>query len=400
MKKLIFLSLAFMVLANSIFAKSFFDERYVELRVEAPFGFSNNTFSATDIFKKDLVIDLKKIADTIPEKGLDFALYANPNVQLNFRFGDVFVGFEDGTDIYGKLNISKDLFKFIGYGNEIGETLDISCDAIFDAFAYSQFSFGLKTGKIKFRVTPGVFIPIASATSGDSKFSYVNSEDGTISLNLSSKFDVYTIIDFSEMEKYSSFNYEDYIRYAGVDLGGIIGYQVFSPLLIYADFRIPIVPGILPMHASMSNEFTMNMKIMNFDNMDEPDSQLMQFKYDTSSSYKINRPLKFMGYMDFAPLGNFLDIKAGAGLGVRHPFVSDSYVYPQYYVGFMFNLFNVLKLGVSSDYIDQIFKQQLTSVLNLRIIEIDAGISMQSTSFLKSFSKCGVGAYLAFSIGF
>ena len=60
MKKLIILSLAFLALANSIFAKNFFDERYVELRVEAPFGISNNTFSANDIFKKDLVIDLKK----------------------------------------------------------------------------------------------------------------------------------------------------------------------------------------------------------------------------------------------------------------------------------------------------------------------------------------------------
>lgn len=400
MKKLIILSLAFLALANSIFAKNFFDERYVELRVEAPFGISNNTFSANDIFKKDLVIDLKKIADSIPDNGLDIAVYANPNAQLNFRFGNVFVGFEDGNDIYGKLNISKDLFNFIGYGNEIGEKLNISFDAIFDAFAYSQFTFGLKNQKIRFKVTPGLFIPIASATSGDSNFTYVNSENGTISLNLSSKLDVYSLIDFSDSNSNISFNYEDYIKYAGIDLGGSIGYQVFSPLLIYADFRIPIIPGVLPVHASLSNDFSMSMKIMNFDDMDEPDSELMKFDYDANSSYKINRPLKFMGYMDFTPLGNFLDIKAGAGLGVRHPFVSDSFVYPQYYIGFMFNLFNVFKIGVSSDYTDQIFKQQLTSILNLRIIQIDAGVSMQSTSFLKSFSKCGVGAYLAFSLGF
>lgn len=401
MKKLLILSLAFVTLTTSIFAKDFFDERYVELKTTAQFGLSNNMLSANDIFKKDLVIDLRKLADGIPNGGVDLSFNANPNEQLNFRFGKIFIGFEAGTDVYGKLNISKDLFNFIAYGNEIGDEIDISFDAILDAFAYSQFSFGLKNRKIRFTVTPGVFIPIASVTNGDTKFTFVNTEDGNIAINLSSKLDVYTITDFSEIEdQMRKFKFEDYVKYGGIDLSGSLGYQVFKPLLIYADFRIPIMPGTLPRHASLTNEFSMNMKIMDFDNMSEPNSNFMQWDYDENASYKINRPLKFMGYMDFTPLGDFLDLKAGAGFGIRHPFVAEAYGYPQYYVGLTFNVFNVFKIGVSSDYTDQVFREQIGAVLNLRVLEIDAGFSTQSTSFLKSFTGYGLGAYLSVSLGF
>ena len=401
MKKFLVLSLVFISLSSSIFAKKFFDERYVEFRLDLPAGFSNNVISVNDVLKKDVVIDLKKIADGLPSSGADLALTSNPNFQLNLRFGKLFFGLEAGCDIYGKGNLSKDIFDFIAYGNEVGEDLDIDVDVVFDAFAYSEVSLGIKTRKILFTVTPGIFLPLATVGSGNTSLVFQNSEDGDISIDFTSLLDVYSAVDFTELNnKNLNFDYTDLLQNAGFDISGSLGFQIFKPLLVYADFRVPIMAGSLPMHATLTNEFSMSMNLLDFDSFSDPDSTLMQWDYDNNSKYKINRPLKFMGYLDFTPLGNFLDLKVGGGFGIRHPMSESSYMYPQYYAGLTLNFFNIFKVGVSSDYTDQIFKEQIGTVFNLRLFEIDAGLSMQSTSFIKSFTGCGAGFYITVAFGF
>lgn len=401
MKKFIVLFTAFIAFATSLSAKKFFDERYVEFRLDVPFGVSNNAISVTDVLQKEVVIDLKKIADGIPDGGMDVALFANPNFQWNLRFGKLFLGLEAGADVYGKLNLSKDIFDFIAYGNEIDEELDVKVEPVFDAFAYSELSVGLRGKKIQVTVTPGIFVPLASVCGGNTNFTFENTADGDININLLSKLNVYSAVDFSDLNNIASnLDYTQILYNAGFDVSGHVGLQLFKPLLIYADFRIPVMKGTLPMHATLTNEYSMSMNLMNFGDMESPESNLMQWEYDDNAEFKINRPLKFMGYLDFTPLGKFLDITVGAGFGTRHPFSEYSYSYPQYYAGITLNLFNVFKIGVSSDYTDEIFKEQIGTVFNLRLFEIDAGVSMQSTSFIKSFSGCGAGGYVTFAFGF
>ena len=83
MKKFYSFVLAISMLAASAFAYNWFDKRYFELAIETPFGLSNNTVQMSDVLKKDLVIDLRQLADRVPDNGFDTSFYTNPTFSLN-----------------------------------------------------------------------------------------------------------------------------------------------------------------------------------------------------------------------------------------------------------------------------------------------------------------------------
>ena len=85
MKKILGLILTSLLFINSIFAFNFFTDRFLEVRVDVPFGMSNNVFAVGDYMKKDLVIDLPAIADSIPETGWSTIIRTNPEVGLKLN---------------------------------------------------------------------------------------------------------------------------------------------------------------------------------------------------------------------------------------------------------------------------------------------------------------------------
>ncbi|MBQ5472653.1 MAG: hypothetical protein IIT58_11730, partial [Treponema sp.] len=114
----------------------------------------------------------------------------------------------------------------------------------------------------------------------------------------------------------------------------------------------------------------------------------------------IHRPLKFNVYLDKNLLGSLFNARAGAGFGIRRPFCDAAVFYPEYYLGFGINLIDMIKVGVSTQYKDQLFIHQLGTTFNIRLIQLDLGISSQSSSFKKSLSVGGVGAYAYLTVGF
>jgi hypothetical protein len=59
-----------------------------------------------------------------------------------------------------------------------------------------------------------------------------------------------------------------------------------------------------------------------------------------------------------------------------------------------------LNFELSHSYIDQLFRNEFAVAVNIRLVEVDAGISLQSASFAKSFTGAGLGAFVTVSIGF
>ena len=57
-------------------------------------------------------------------------------------------------------------------------------------------------------------------------------------------------------------------------------------------------------------------------------------------------------------------------------------------------------MGLSTEYRDQLFIHQIGATLNVRVLQLDVGISSQSASFKKSFEVSGVGAYAYITMGF
>ena len=92
--------------------------------------------------------------------------------------------------------------------------------------------------------------------------------------------------------------------------------------------------------------------------------------------------------------------RAGGGFGIRHPFSSDAQFYPEYYAGLTLSLIDLFKIGVSTQYKDQVFIHQLGTTLSIRFVQVDVGVSTQSANFKKSFEVAGVGAYAYVTVGF
>ena len=88
--------------------------------------FSNNYFNANDFLVKDLVIDLRKMAKDMPKEGFKLNMNMTPDFFLNLNLKNgVHVGLNFGVESYGNFTISKDLFDFLGYGNDLNEKITL-----------------------------------------------------------------------------------------------------------------------------------------------------------------------------------------------------------------------------------------------------------------------------------
>ncbi len=363
--------------------------------MSAPVNFSNNAIPLKDLLKKEIVIDLKKIATGMPQEGLTLNTSAYPLYGMHLNIGNVFIGASAGLDAYGQLGISKDIFDFIGNGNRIGETINVELNDYIDVFVHSDFDFGLKLNKYGIHIAPSLFLPIISATGDTARASFVNDEDGNIVVSANADFKVHSIIDINNMDSMSQLNVSDGL---GFDLGFQYEYFLSKRATLGFDARIPIVPGKLAYETGVGFSMNYNMNIFDMENATNSSDII---NGDTVRKlYYVNRPMKLTGYVDYKLMGSLLSTKLGGGLGVYHPFVDNTKFYPEYYIGATLNIFYILKLGLSTEYTDRVFKHQTSFTFNTRILQLDVGTSLQSTSFTKSFTGSGYGAFVMFTVGF
>ncbi len=393
MKKLFSILVLSVLCLSAAFANNFFEKRYFEMQMNVPVNVSNNAIKLEDVLKSEVVIDLRDIATKMPKEGLVVNASAYPEFAMNIRAGNVFVGMTTGLDVYERLGISKDLFDFLGKGNQVGESIDVALNNSADVFFHYDLEVGVKVKKTDIHIRPAIFVPIVSMADEAGKVTFVNDSEGNIAANLHADFNIYSI-DFDNPENIAN----DLSKSIGFDIGGSYT-KSFNPRAdLIIDFRIPVVPGKLNYLTKFSMDMDYSMKIMDLGeatNSLSNDSTTERIK-----PYKVNRPLKLNGYIDYKLYGKLLSVRAGGGLGVYHPFGDGWSIYPEYFVGTVFNLADLLKFNVSTEYTDRIFKNQLGATINLRIVQVDAGASLQAADFAKSFTGTGYGAYAIVSVGF
>ena len=197
MKKLISSIIITLALSSAVFA---FGDRYVELRTDVDFGFSNNYWGASDFLKEDIEIDLKKISEEMPEKGWMFDGNFNFAQNLNLNFRKVEVKFREEIDFNSNLNIGKGLFDFMGKGYEVGQTLDITAGGRADIFAVTSLEIGINTKKFGIHITPAAFIPVAHFAMENTKMSITNTEDSEIQIDCIGNASLHTLFDFNNIE--------------------------------------------------------------------------------------------------------------------------------------------------------------------------------------------------------
>lgn len=415
-KKLSCLIILLLGIISAAFSKNFFSERYFEMQYSIPFDISNNVFSLNDILKEEVTIDLKEIANSVPKDGLNLVVKAKPQVGFNLNIAAVNIGMHYGLDIYEKMGISKDLFDFLGKGNEVGEEITVALKNNTDVFFVGDLNVGIKAKRFSISVNPSIFIPVFSVSDSAVTASFLNNNKGDIIVNLKSDISAYSNINFSSLsgenpQKLAEDIVDDFFSGMGFDLAGAVALPFGKNTVISADLRVPIVPGSYKYRTPISFEKGFEMNISNMVNNSEDSSLIKEtgdselnfdnMKSETLTNKKyINRPLKIHAYANYTPFLNLVEFCAGGGLGVYHPFLEDAFVYPEYYFSAGLNLFNFVKAKLSTEYTDQIFKHQVAANVNLRLVEVECGISLQSTNFIKSMEITGLGGYVIVSLGF
>lgn len=380
------------------YSKNFLSERFFEIQFGVPVDFSNNAISLDDIFKKELTLDLAKIANEMPSEGLNLIVDTKPYVAINLNIAFIHLGMSAGVDVYEKMGISKDFFDFLGKGNEVGETLTFDFNNYTDLFAFCEADVGIDFSNFSIHVTPSLFVPIFSSSGSVAKVTFLNDEEGNINLNMNTNFGVYSNFDMYDENILSDL----FSNGNGFDVGVSASLPFGRKLVFSGKARIPIVPGSYQYKYSSYYEATTTMNLLDSSlNSSETNGNIKDFSKEVlEEKIYINRPMKFNLYADYLLVGNVLKLRAGGGMGVFRPFLTDSFTYPEYYFSAGINLFDFIKASISTEYTSQIFKHQIALGINVRLIELDCGVSLQSTDFMKSFSNNGFGAYAIVSIGF
>ncbi len=394
MKKLLVILSILISLSSGLFAFDFFEDRIFEVQLGTDLGLSNNSTALDDWLKKDLVIDLRAIADNVPDSGLNFTTFLNPYFHTQLKISNFSIAVNGGVDLYASLTMGDDLFDLLGYGNALGVPVLVAIEADSDAFAFVEVDVGLKFKKFKLNIIPAVFVPLFSTSGLAGSVSLANDANGNIMMRYDVDFKLYSLFNFDNM----NVDPQELIKAFGYDLTGEFLIPFENKITAGVRLRIPIIPGKISNLFNATSSFVFEGTLS--DQSFTQSNTGMQFGNSKTTDYSVNRPLKLNLFMNYQPLSNFIDIDLGAGLGVKHPFSEYYRFYPEYYLGLSLSLIRVFTFTLSTEYTDQVFIHQFGASANIRFAKIDTGVSVQSADFMRSFTGSGFGAYVYMTMGF
>ncbi|MCR4952722.1 MAG: hypothetical protein K6A43_01490 [Treponema sp.] len=440
MKKLFSVICIFSTLLVSSFANAFFSSRFFEVYANVPVDFSNNAFTLNDIFftpTGQIIIDLEDF-QKLPERGFSIDLNTKPvaGFKLDIPKGLVF-GANAGAEVSTGLLFSKDFFNFLSEGYNCGEELTLTAKKFnADVFAFAQVDLGWNTKKTSLVFHPALFVPILHVQPDNVSAVLKNTESGEFIVNANADLSVYTNANLAkdgniDTNSLVSDITSTMMSSAGFDLGVDYKLDLFKFLTVGAGIHAPIVPGKLTKRTSMEYQFEYKIKAEDFinkaENNDSEDQEGTENSTEETQSeeaktanapkfndtvdlgsdvYKINRPFKFYVNGNLHPFGDFLSVYGMLGFTAKHAFeptmsMSDfsENFYMDYLIGAQLSLIGMLTLDVSTERTNQIYAHKAALGFSLRIVAIDAGVSLASSSFLKTFDAGGVGAFVNVAVG-
>ena len=435
MKKIAIVFALLISFVGTSFAKNPFAHRFFEVRVDVPVEVSNNLVSLKEVMQESVVIDLSEIAERVAFKGAAIKAFAAPTFSLNLDIPrGLILGLSVGVEGDASVGLSKDLFEFLGNGNVgMGDDFVVQTSNTYaDIFATATVKGGwnFKKSKIEFEGTAFSTLAHFDASQTSARVFMKDNKVG-VQANLEAKgYSNCDLANISDVQGILS-SIGDGI---GFDVGAKYQRELFKFLTVGAQARIPIVPSRLNTGYNVTYTYD---KYLGFDEFvgmggddgdDGSSSEVPQYQegeddedltglaailgkpIKLETPYAIHRPLKFGISADFHPFGTLLSTTGYVGVGFRHPFASainkdnggrdETQFYFDYSIGGRLSLWNILSFSLSHSYMDEVFKNQFTVELNIRLLEVDAGVSFQSTNFAQSFTGAGVGAFVTLCVGF
>ena len=409
MKKLL-ITLLIICISSLVFAELNPPHRYFEMGIDTNVGFSNNYFNYSSFLESDtIVFDFTKMSQDL-RNGLTLDFNADINVFINANFGKKFrIGFFSGIDSWGIINIHKDLIDFLAKGNIEGDhsiSATVGMDSAF--FVESGFKFNTFIKNVGIKFESSFFVPIMYLPNTKVMGKVKMNDDGSMLLEATGNVEMYTLFSENFMTEEDVFTFND----TGLDFSLAVEYPLLSNLDIGVEFNhIPAVKAALYNKISTSVSTSMQIdsvldslgKDSEEEETDEEEEGIISdevFEVLTEP-FKINRPFEMLVAATFRPFGNWFDIRGDLGVVFYDP------IYINFNVGAGLHFVKMCKMGgylfnlnFTTGYNERIWMQKLDLALNLRLFEINVGVSTRSSDFIKSFTGTGLGAYVGFALGF
>lgn len=414
MVKKIFCSIVIGSLFALVSAELYKPVRFIEFGVASEAAVSNNYFSVDQIMTKQIALNLQKIAKELPNKGLsvDFSVHEQNFLNVNIR-PDLRLGFSANLEGSGNITFGKDLFDFLGSGFSAGEHNTYETSSYGDVFFDLSFSFHTVIRQTYgLTVTPSYYVPLL----------YVGDTTGTVDINTDSSGRIRATAE-ATVDVYSAMCTKPYVKntFSGSDIGSDIaealhkgGFdiaveverQLLESLDVGVFTRLPIWPGKVDymMREKLTASFTGDNLLSNLmdkkSDLYEMDYHLSDIMYSSVTPKKVWRPFRLGAEAAWRPFGKWCTFRPKLALVVRRPYTSDVMVYPEYFLGAEFALFNIVGLNFATAYENKVFFQQIGFMLNFKVVQIDIKASLRGASFVNSFNYTGAGVYTGVKIGF
>ncbi|MCR4822670.1 MAG: hypothetical protein K5873_07350 [Treponema sp.] len=385
--------------------------RYFEIGVDAALQAGNSNFGLSDIFKKNIVLDLKQIADDTPDGGFSFALhdkeevFANLNISSRFRFS-LFTNVE----VNSNLNVEKELFDILGTGLSRSTSKDIDVEGFADVFANIGLSFQTIIKNYGVKITPTYCVPLVYVPSTTATAKLKTASSGEIRAEAEADIDIYTAVSMHDfMENGKSYdnlhmNYGDILSNGGFDLSLEVERNWLDGFNAGLYTRIPIIAGRLDYKMSTRVwAYAYETNVLGY--LNDTESHDSDYGHDdftySEDTIRIYRPFKLGLNATYMPFGQWFKIQPMIGFALREPYSSNISFYPEYALDLRLSLlWRIFNFNLGTAYQNKIFQQRFGFSLNLRALEITAQASLCGTSFVSSFTRKGYGAYVGVRMGF
>jgi len=373
------------------------------------FGLDNGIIGTKDIFKKEIVIDLSKLAGSLSKNGANINFSGIANILFldikNIHIGQGLWNFGFTTNAEGNinLNISKSLFELIAEGNtsshnnsgKISGSGGIYTEIGLPVSArYKVAGKTLKVGIKPSIYTPLFYIPSSTGISYN-LYTEKNGKDGLF-LDTEGEITVYTPTTFDSNINGVQFVFGrngfdislegEYALFPFIDVGGSFNQIPFAPATLTTGMKM----GIKPFSIELDGE-----EILGGSNPKEtPEFNFKSPEFFTDGNKKIRRPFRFDAYVRYKPLKTELVVlRPNIGFSVN-PNKGDEKGYFNAGLEARLNLKDIFIFYLGSGYQEAIWKQKAGFALNLRVFEFDFEAALRSQTFAGCFRGQGFNLVL------
>jgi hypothetical protein len=363
----------------------------------------NNFLALDEIFTETIIVDLENF-----DKGfrLGFGTDIRPlffNVNKGNRWG---FGMDIGrVTAYGNVDISGNLLRFKrtdkdNFGIGAAAFAEIGIPGFFHIPDFTIKDYEVKDLKIKVRLSG--FMTMAYMMP-DMHYTYKDSDNGSL-LEIDYGMKLYTPFSLAE-------NDDIFKTLGGSGLGFDFGLGAEYPLFSFLDLgvdiiNIPLVPSKPEYYMEMKGRvFVDSSKINLSDVLDGKKLPKDVFEspedFDPvygKSSQSLFRPFKMVFHADYRPLETrLLSLIPTLGFSVNPLYATPGALEAGIKVRCDINNLFIATLGLIN-YEDRLWKNGIDLTLNLRAVQLDLGIAMQSQTFVKSW-EAGLGITFGVTYG-